>query len=52
MVGVSAGKPTHTYNNINNTTSLGIWVGISNWKNRTVEKAAILEKDELQMYCR
>jgi len=51
-VGVSDGKPTPTYNIINNTTSLRMWVGISNWKNRAAEKAAILEKEELQMYCR
>jgi hypothetical protein len=51
MVGVYAGKTTRTNNNINKTTSLGMWVGISNWKNRAVEKAAILE-EELQMYCR
>jgi len=47
MVGVSSGKPTGTNNNINHTTSLGMWVGISNWKNRAVEKALILEKEEL-----
>jgi hypothetical protein len=51
MVGVSARKPTLGKNNINNTTSLGMWAGILNWENTAVDKAAIQGKAEPQMCC-